>query len=75
MAEGTEESRTVDLDGAARTVIGRYHLLEMKADCRNDVHAGGGALIGTPDYLSPEQASSAGEDIGTRTDVYSPGII
>jgi hypothetical protein len=32
-----------------------------------------GALVGTP--VSPEQALSSGEDIDTRTDVYSLGII
>lgn len=34
-----------------------------------------GALIGTPEYMSPEQAEMSGPDIDTRTDVYALGVV
>jgi serine/threonine protein kinase/tetratricopeptide (TPR) repeat protein len=34
-----------------------------------------GVLIGTPEYMSPEQADLTGLDIDTRTDVYALGVL
>jgi eukaryotic-like serine/threonine-protein kinase len=34
-----------------------------------------GVMIGTPEYMSPEQAEMGGLDIDTRTDVYALGVM
>src|SRR3954468_20006301 len=39
------------------------------------LHTELGAFVGTPEYMSPEQADFGGLDIDTRTDVYALGVI
>jgi serine/threonine protein kinase/WD40 repeat protein len=39
------------------------------------VYTAFGAIVGTPEYMSPEQASLSNQDIDTRSDVYALGVL
>ena len=39
------------------------------------IHTERGQMIGTPEYMSPEQAEMGATDIDTRADVYSLGVV
>lgn len=39
------------------------------------LHTAIGDLIGTPEYMAPEQAGTSGQDIDTRADIYALGVV
>jgi serine/threonine protein kinase/Tfp pilus assembly protein PilF len=44
-------------------------------DDRDTLLTHDGQLVGTPDYMSPEQAGVIDADVDTRTDVYALGVV
>jgi serine/threonine protein kinase len=67
----------MEVDGKPVPRIIDFGIAKATSHRLNDktLHTQVGALIGTLGYISPEQADSGGEDIDTRSDVYSLGVV
>lgn len=65
-AEGTAAPKIIDF-GVAKA-------LNRRLGART-VFTAQWQIIGTPEYMSPEQAEMSGQDIDTRTDIYSLGVL
>jgi len=66
-----------DADGHARPKVidfGVAKALNQRLS-EHTVFTDRGQMIGTPEYMSPEQAEMSGTDVDTRADVYSLGVL
>jgi eukaryotic-like serine/threonine-protein kinase len=66
MIDGRPVPKVIDF-GVAKATAGKLTDVSMATQF--------GAVLGTLDYMSPEQAGFSGEDVDTRSDIYSLGVI
>jgi len=64
--DGVALPKVIDF-GIAKAIEGR---LAEETACTSD-----GQLVGTPAYMSPEQAEMCSVDVDTRSDIYSLGVL
>mgnify|MGYP000875163691 CR=1 FL=1 len=66
VADGRALPKVIDF-GIAKATGGRLTDKTLFTEFRQ--------LLGTPEYMSPEQAETHGVDVDTRTDIYSLGVL
>ncbi len=66
-SDGRPLPRVIDFGIAKATLPGPAEAASL--------HTVPGEFLGTPEYMSPEQAQTGGVDVDTRTDVYSLGVV
>jgi non-specific serine/threonine protein kinase/serine/threonine-protein kinase len=64
--DGRPVPKIIDFGVAKATAPGQHP---------SDAHTRLGHLVGTPEYMSPEQAQASPLDVDTRSDVYSLGVV
>ena len=65
-----------EVDGRPTPKVIDFGVAKATGASLTDQTLGGtGAIVGTPTYMSPEQADPSSMDIDTRTDVYALGVI
>jgi non-specific serine/threonine protein kinase/serine/threonine-protein kinase len=65
----------VEVDGKPAPRIIDFGLAKAANPRLSEELTNQGTLLGTPGYISPEQAQGNSQDVDTRTDVYSLGVI
>ena len=65
------------IDGVPTPKVIDFGIAKAAAEPLADgqAHTIAGRLLGTPEYMSPEQAGPDQHDIDTRTDIYSLGVV